>query len=112
MNLKAVALAAIASACLADAAQAAPSPQFFGTWTVDVSKLPPAPGPGGASQPPPKSITITFSDAGGGKVSQTVEIVGADGSIINPPVVTFSADGSPTPIAGNPNFDAIAATSP
>ena len=64
----------------------APSP-LLGSWTVDVSRLPIPP------EARPKSATITFGDAGGGKWTVNVDIVDAEGSKISS-YGTYALDGT------------------
>jgi hypothetical protein len=71
----------------------APSP-LLGSWAVDVSRLPVPPGAR------PKSVTITFSDAGDGKWTTRVDIFGGDGSERHI-VSTYSLDGTPAPVEGD-----------
>ena len=85
-------------------ANAAPSTKFIGTWNLDLSGMP-------ASPPPPKSVTLVTSDAGGGKWKSTVETVGADGKT-SKTEVTYAVDGKDYPITGDPNLDTNAFTSP
>ncbi|MFZ1991291.1 MAG: hypothetical protein WAW96_16145 [Alphaproteobacteria bacterium] len=85
-------------------ANAAPSAKFLGTWSLDVTGMP-------ASPPPPKSVTLVTSDAGGGKWKSTVETVAADGKTTKTEV-TYAADGKDNPVTGDPNIDTNAFTSP
>jgi hypothetical protein len=64
-------LAAIVQASPAPAQSTSP---LLGSWAVDVSRLPVPP------EARPKSVTFTFSDAGGGKWTTKVDILGGDGS--------------------------------
>ncbi|MGE5563649.1 MAG: hypothetical protein ACM3ZV_10145 [Bacillota bacterium] len=86
------------------AASPAASP-FLGRWGVEVSKLPLPP------EQRPQSVTMTFSDAGGGEWTTTVDIVGPDGSA-NHFVSTSSLDGTPAPISANGEYDHVAMTTP
>ena len=54
----------------------APSP-LLGVWTADISRLPMP------QEARPKSVTITFADAGGAKWKVNVDIVDAGGTKIN-----------------------------
>ena len=85
-------------------ANAAPSAKFIGTWNLDLAGMP-------ASPPPPKSVTLITSDAGGGKWKSTVETVGADGKTTKSEV-TYAVDGKDYPVTGDPTIDANAFTSP
>lgn len=75
------------------ASSSPPSP-LLGSWSVDVSRLPMLP------ETRPKSVTITFSDAGRGKWSTTVDIFGADGSQRHM-TSTYPLDGTPSAIEGD-----------
>ena len=101
--------AAGATLWLASAQAAQPNPQFWGTWEVDLTKVAP---PDPAAGPLPKSVTFVFKDAGNHKVAYTETIVGADGKKTEPLNGTFSTDGTPSPIAGDPNIDSITVTYP
>ena len=85
-------------------ANAAPSAKFLGTWNLDLSGMP-------ATPPPPKSITLTTTDAGGGKWKSTIETVGADGKS-SKSEVTYAVDGKDYPVTGDPTMDTNAFTSP
>jgi hypothetical protein len=74
-------------------AQTSASP-LFGTWAVDVSRLPMPP------EARPKSVTFTFRDAGAGKWTTNVDIVGGDGSERHM-ATTYAPDGTPSPIEGD-----------
>jgi hypothetical protein len=107
------ALGAVACLWLAAAQAGAPSPNFLGTWEVDVSKNPPASGPaGGPARTPPKSITVTVKDVGGGKwtIDRVTEL--ADGTKRQQLGTPVTIDGRPNPVANNPMFDTIVVTSP
>jgi hypothetical protein len=97
----------VAGLWLAAAQAATPDPQWFGTWEMDLSK---STTPPGATQPPPKSITVTFKDAGVGKWSVQPVRVQADGKKEEPPMYILSTDGTSSPVPGNPNVDSITAT--
>jgi hypothetical protein len=93
-------------AMLSQAAVAAPpTSPFLGRWSVDVAKLPLPP------EQRPKSVTMTFSDAGQGKWTTRVEIVALDGSV-SQTVSTYPLDGTPAPIAANGEYDHVAITTP
>ena len=85
-------------------ASAAPSAKFIGTWNLDLSGMP-------ASPPPPKSITLTTTDAGSGKWKTTIESVGADGKATKSEV-TYAVDGKDYPVTGDPTMDSNSFTSP
>ena len=89
MKLIAVLLAA------ASPAFAAPTVSpLLGSWSVDVTKLPVPP------EARPKSVTMTFSDAGAGKWRTNVDIRGGDGSV-RKMTSTYALDGSAAPIEGD-----------
>ena len=97
-----------AAIMLSQAASAAPqqaASPFLGRWGVEVAKLPLSP------EQRPKSVTMTFSDAGGGKWTTTVDIVGLDGSVSHS-VSTYTLDGTPAPISANGEYDHVAITTP
>jgi hypothetical protein len=85
---------------LAAAQAATPDPQWLGTWELDVSKSQPS----DPAQPPPRSVTITLKDLGGGKWSMQRVTVLADGKT-EEVHATVSTDGAPSPISGDPRFD-------
>lgn len=76
-----------------------------GRWTLDTSRLPMAP----AARP--KSVTISFSDAGGGKWTTHVDILGGDGSESHA-VGTATLDGAPSSVQGSPEADVAAIKMP
>ena len=82
--------------------QAAP---LLGSWALDVmkSQIPP--------EGRPKSVVITYKDAGGGKWSTDVAIVGSNDGKINA-TGTYPLDGSPAPSTGYMNVDTVAAKAP
>ncbi|WP_308517318.1 hypothetical protein [Sphingomonas flavescens] len=82
----------LAAFSLSTAASAA-SP-LLGSWSVDVTKLPVPP------EARPKSVTMTFSDAGAGKWRTNVDILGGDGSV-RQMTSTYALDGSAAPIEGD-----------
>lgn len=84
------------------AAQAAiPSPQFLGTWEMDLSKTDPLPPATGDPKTTPKSVTLTVKDAGGGKWSAEIVNEMADGAKYPQPATSLSLDGTPTPSSGD-----------
>lgn len=93
--------------CLVQAAPAlaADPALLLGTWALDLEH----------SQIPvdqrPRSVTITYSDVGGGKWKSDVAIVGSEGRKINA-TGSYPLDGSPAPSAGYHNVDTVAAKSP
>jgi hypothetical protein len=66
---------------------------LIGSWAVDVSRLPIPP------EARPKSVTITFGDAGDGKWMTQVDIVDASGAKSHS-VSTHALDGTAAPIEG------------
>jgi hypothetical protein len=88
----------------ASAAPQSPSP-FLGRWGVNVAKLPLPP------EQRPKSVTMTFSEAGNGKWTGTVDIVAPDGSVSHS-ASTYALDGTPAAIVNNGEYDHVAITTP
>jgi len=81
-----------------------PSP-LIGSWAVDTARL---------TMPPearPKSVTITYSDAGGGKWKTKVEVVLPDGKVVQA-TSTYVPDGSVVPVEGNFEADMAATRLP
>ena len=76
--LVAMLLAAAAVQVAPAHAQSSNASPLLGSWAVDVSRLPIPP----AARP--KSVTFTFSDAGGGKWTTSVDIVDAGGAVPTP----------------------------
>lgn len=86
-------------------ATASASSPLLGSWAVDVSRL---------SLPPearPKSVTMTFSDAGAGRWRTNVDIIAGDGSESHA-VSTYALDGTVAPITGSPGLDTAAVKTP
>ena len=85
-------------------AQPASSP-LLGSWALDLegSEIPIA--------ARPKSVTITYSDAGSGKWRSNVDIVGGDGGKISA-AGTYPLDGTAAPSQGYANVDTVAASVP
>lgn len=86
-------------------AGAPPPPPILGSWAVDVTRLPV---PADAR---PKSVTMTFSDAGGGKYRTNVDIVFADGNDSHGSS-TYPLDGTAAPVIGSPEADVSAVSMP
>jgi hypothetical protein len=81
------------------------SSPLLGAWALDVSRMPiPA-------DQRPRSVTFTYSDAGGGKWKTQVDIVAPDGSATHG-VSIYSRDGSTAPVEGSPEADTAAVTMP
>lgn len=97
-------LCAAALAQAAPAATPAKSP-FLGRWEVDVANLPLPP------EQRPKSVTMTFADAGGGKWTTKVDIVAPDGSLVHSESA-YTLDGTPAAIPGDGEYDHVAITTP
>jgi hypothetical protein len=100
-------IGAAAALWIASVQATTPTPEWLGTWEMDATRSQPP--PAAAGQPAPKSVTITFKDAGGGKVAFQQVAVGADGKKVETSG-GFSTDGSPAPIAGSPAFDSVTVT--
>lgn len=96
------AFSVLSGSALASSPGASP---LVGSWAVDVSRLP---------IPPlarPKSVTITFADAGGGAWITHVDIVDA-GGVESHAVGTATLDGKPTPVTGSAEADMAAVEMP
>jgi hypothetical protein len=104
-------MGAVAGLWLATAQAAAPDPQWLGTWELDTSKSQ-APPYVDTTQSPPKSITYTFKDAGGGKWTYQQVTVLSDGKKVESAPGTFTTDGSPSPVSGDPQIDSVTVTYP
>lgn len=85
-------------------AKTAESSPLAGKWAVDVSRIPVPP------EARPKSVTITFGDAGG-KWSTQVDIANADGTQLHAEG-TAPLDGTPTPVTGSLEADITAVKMP
>jgi hypothetical protein len=101
-RLAATVAAVTAALWIASAQAATPSPEWLGTWELDVSKSQQP--PSDPAQPPPRSVTVTVKDLGGGKWSMQRVTVLADGKT-EEAHATISADGAPSPLSGDPRFD-------
>ena len=85
-------------------AKPAASP-IFGTWDVDVSKLP---------MPPdarPRQVEISFRPAQPGRVSTQVRVTTADGSVMASESIT-DLSGTPAKASGNLEADTVSTTMP
>ena len=78
---------------------------LLGSWAVDVPRLPIPP----AARP--KGVTITFGDAGQGKLTMEVDIIDAAGAEIHSKG-TAAFDGVPVPVTGSPEADIVAIKRP
>ena len=78
---------------------------LVGSWAVDVSRLPMPP------EARPKSVTITFVDAGSGKWTTQVEIIDAGGAK-NHAEATALLDGTPVSVKGSMETDISAVKMP
>ena len=87
----------------APAALTADAHLFFGSWQVDVSKL--------STPDPPAGVTITWSDAGSGKVKMSVDIKDRRGAMSHAEG-TFVPDGSPSRAVGSLDVDVVSMTMP
>ncbi|WP_423601787.1 hypothetical protein [Sphingomonas sp. MS122] len=87
------------------AAPATPASPLLGSWAVDLSRLPMPP------EARPKRVTITYSDAGGGKWRTQVEVQGKDGSRSHA-TGTYWPDGTSFPVEGNLEADTAAVKLP
>jgi hypothetical protein len=87
------------------AAEPRPNTTLLGSWAVDISQLPMAP------SARPKSVTITFAEAGAQRLRTTVEVIDPSGARLEAEGVT-PLDGSPTPVKSNFEADVSATTMP
>jgi len=101
----AVAFALLFAASLGPFPALAADAPILGAWAVDVSRLPVPP------EARPRSVTMTFSEAGEGKYRTEVDIVFADGTESHGSS-TYSLDGSAAPVVGSPEADISAVTMP
>lgn len=81
-------------------ARAAADTPLLGRWALDTSRMSLAP------EARPKSVTISFSDAGG-KWTTHVDIVSADGAESHA-IGTATLDGAPAAVQGSPEADIAA----
>jgi hypothetical protein len=102
--MKRLVLALITAYGFVSTGHAAEAP-LLGTWAVDTSRLPMAP----AARP--KSVTITFTDEGDGRLRTRVEVVDPTGGRLEAEGVT-PLDGRPTPVKSNFEADISATTMP
>jgi hypothetical protein len=100
-----VLLAVAATQAVPALAEPAPASPLLGRWEVDTAKL---------ATPPaerPRSVTITYSDAGAGKWRTHVEVVLPDGKTVQA-TSTYTPDGTATPVEGNLEADMAATRLP
>ena len=88
----------------AESAEPAAAP-IFGTWEVDVSKLPMPP------EARPKRVEISFRSLKPGQVSTQVRVTTVDGSIMASESVT-DLSGTPAKASGNLEADTVSTTMP
>lgn len=98
------AVALWAMAGLAQAGEPMPSP-LYGTWAVDVARLPMPP------EARPRSVHIRFAPAPDGRLSTLVEVVGPDGMRMSAASVS-ALDGVPVAVQGNLEADTASTTMP
>jgi len=98
---RSIALAAVLTALVGNAAVAQGPAPGLGSWTLDVAKSKYSPGP------TPKSGTVTFT-AVGQSVKAVVDLLAPDGSKIHWEY-TAALDGKPAPVTGNPDGDMVVA---
>jgi hypothetical protein len=98
-------LAVAAFAQIACAAEPKVTTPLLGAWAVDTSRLPMAP------NARPRSVTITFSEAGADRLRTQVEVIDPTGARLEADGVT-PLDGSPTPVKSNFEADVSATTMP
>lgn len=99
-----IAAAAFVHGTPARAASPTDSP-LIGSWAVDTSRLPMAP------EARPKSVTLTFGDAGDGRWETKVDIVDANGEKRHAEGIS-PLDGTPRPVKVNFEADVAATTMP
>ncbi len=95
----------LAVAAIQSAPASASASPLLGRWEVDTAKL---------TTPlaeRPKSVTITYSDAGAGKWRTNVEVVLPDGKAVQA-LSTYTPDGTATPVTGNLEADMAAVRVP
>ncbi len=96
-------LAGFGQAAPAFAQSVAPSP-LLGSWAVEVERLPMPP------EARPKSVTISYTDIGGGKWRTNVDIIGKDYE--NHTAGIYTPDGTPYVVEGSPEADIAAVKLP
>ncbi len=93
------------AAAVPAAAGPAPASPLLGSWSVDLTRQPIPP------EARPKSVTITYSDAGAGKWRADVVVMRPDGSKDHAESV-YPLDGTSVPVTGNFEADTTAARLP
>ena len=86
-------------------AETASTSPLLGSWAVDVARLPTPP----AARP--KSVTMTYADAGSGRLQATVVVVTPDGAE-HRAASTYVLDGTAVPVEGNLEADTVAVRMP
>ena len=86
-------------------AQVSSTSPLLGRWALDLSRMPVPP------EARPKSVTISFSDAGDGKWSTEVHIVDGSGAESRAKS-TYPLDGTPVPVEGSIEADTTAVKTP
>jgi hypothetical protein len=90
--------------CAPVLAQSPQSP-LLGKWVLDVDSMP------SPLETRPKSVTITYSDAGDGKWRTNLDVVGGNGHEIRADA-TYPLDGTAVASEGYPTVDTIATVLP
>lgn len=96
-------IAVLALVCFAQGAWAADPHRFHGAWQVDVSQLP--------VPEPPASVTITWEDAGAGKLKMSVDVVDKRGQRSHAESL-LALDGSASRAVGSLDVDVVSVTLP
>lgn len=94
---------ALALAASSFAASPAEKHALLGRWSVDIEKV--------QSPNPPKSVTLTLEEAGGGTYHMSVIIEAADSSK-SVAEGTFKPDGSANRVTGSEDVDVVSMTMP
>ncbi|HEY4093850.1 MAG TPA: hypothetical protein VGN46_20275 [Luteibacter sp.] len=91
--------------CVSASATAPVAAPLLGKWSVDTSRMPMPP------EARPKSVLLTFTDAGNDHLTMGVDIVFADGKQVHTKG-TNPLDGTSVPVVGSPEADAAAMEHP